>query len=187
MNANLYTLALISALEEEHPLRLAQPDPGTITVNGQIYGIYTTAVPDVPVFDLPLPVAEGEEPEATLQSVIDATAAELQSGTEMIVVNRGLLTPLRDLLDPPPPPEPCYMKRISSNVFLDLFTKEERDAIYQGAMTNIDLQQWKDRAIGADYVDLEDEKVISGLVLLEQAGFLTSERREKILEGVLVE
>jgi|GEM_PF-4439660 len=183
MRADLYTLALISALPEEHPLQLAQPNPGTITVNDQIYGIYTAAEPDVPVFDLPTPVAEGEEPEATLQSVIDAAAAELQSGTEMIVVNRALLTPLRDLLDPPPPEPVQYKTLFTSREFRAQIPEAVLDSIYERASTHIKVQQIKDDQLSGD-IYIKHPAFIKGIGLYLQEGLFTPVLHDSLLRGV---
>lgn len=182
MRADLYTLALISALEEEHPLRLAQPDPGTITVNGQVYGIYTTAEPDAKVFDLPAPVTEGEEPATTLQSVIDDAAAELQNGTAMIVVNRALLTPLRDLLDPPPPEPVQYKKRFDPLEFMDLFSKEVQQAIFIAARDNVDIDIARTRMM-AGPVSVDSDEVVETIASLLAASLITPVFHDSMLRG----
>lgn len=186
MRADLYTIALISALPEDHPL-LANTHASTFNVDDNTYGIHPVSTEGLEPYDRSPNNEDGEQETPTDEEQITAICSALTAGVDMLVVQRDLINPVRNLINPPPPPEPYYMTRLTSNTFMGLFTKAERDVIYAAAQNNIDLQQWKDKAIGADYVDTKDDETIDGLVGLVAAGLLTQERSEEILKGVLVE
>jgi hypothetical protein len=72
-------------------------------------------------------------------------------------------------------------KIITKLAFMDLFTEEELETIYDGAKTVTSLQVYLDKLKVADNIDLNDLRTQAGLRKLEAAGVLTDDRVLAIL------
>lgn len=68
--------------------------------------------------------------------------------------------------------------------FMDLFTEAEQLAIAGAAMTDAATKLWYDRAVGAQFIDLGDERLVAGLQKIVDANLLTATRRNRILNGL---
>jgi len=73
--------------------------------------------------------------------------------------------------------------RLSFAAFLDLFTAPEQMAIVAAARSDDATKLWYDRALGAQLVDLGDERVIAGVQALVGAGVLKAKRATQVLSG----
>ena len=71
------------------------------------------------------------------------------------------------------------------NAKFDLFTEDERAAILQATQHNADVLLLVNRLSGAAFVSYEDSEMELGLSLLVQAGLLTQERKEEIVQLML--
>lgn len=65
--------------------------------------------------------------------------------------------------------------------FRNLFTMDEKRAIYKAAASFIDIRIWLDDLAVATVVHLQDAKTINGVRGLQAAGILTQERADTIL------
>lgn len=74
--------------------------------------------------------------------------------------------------------------RLSFLQFMDLFTEDEQLAVAGAAMTDAPTKLWYDRAVGAQFIDLGDERLAAGLQKMVDAKLLTAARRDRILRGV---
>ena len=83
------------------------------------------------------------------------------------------------------PPVPPARRIIPALEFRDRFTDAEQDALYQAAAANTAngrrLRRWLDDAAAAPTVNLDSERVVTGMASLVQAGLLTAARRDQIL------
>lgn len=84
----------------------------------------------------------------------------------------------------PDAPVPVRRTRFSFLEFMDLFTEAEQLAIAGAAMTDVATKLWYDRAVGAQFIDLADARLIGGLQAMVAAGLLTSGRRDRVLKGL---
>jgi hypothetical protein len=85
----------------------------------------------------------------------------------------------------PPPIEMADVKPpLSFLQFMDLFTEDEQLAIAGAAMTDAPTKLWYDRAVGAQFIDLSDERLIAGMQALVDGKMLTATRRNRILKGL---
>lgn len=73
------------------------------------------------------------------------------------------------------------VRQYSFNEFMDLFTEAEQLAIAGAAMTNVTVKLWYDRAVGADYIDLDDPRTVEGIQTMVTNGLLTAEKVADIL------
>ena len=71
------------------------------------------------------------------------------------------------------------------NAKFDLFTEDERAAILQATQHNADVLLLVNRLSGAAFVSYEDPEMELGLSLLVQAGLLTQERKDAIVQLML--
>lgn len=67
----------------------------------------------------------------------------------------------------------------------DLFTLEERIAIRQAAMTDMEVGLVYDMMLSAQSIDISDQRTIQGMDLLVAKGLLTNQRRNEILQEVV--
>ncbi len=81
-----------------------------------------------------------------------------------------------------PGPEPA--RTLSFLQFMDLFTPDEQIAIAGAAMTDVSTKLWYDRAVGARFIDLSDERLTAGLQALFDDGLIDIARRDRVLEGL---
>nr|WP_047576489.1 hypothetical protein [Methylobacterium sp. ZNC0032] len=85
----------------------------------------------------------------------------------------------------PPPEEPDSPKRQFSFLeFMDLFTGEEQLAIAGAAMTDAATKLWYDRAVGAQFISLDDARLTAGLDAMVTAGLLTAPRSDRVMQGL---
>lgn len=78
---------------------------------------------------------------------------------------------------------PATSSRLSFLEFMDLFTEAEQLAIAGAAMTDVATKLWYDRAAGAQFIDLGDERLAAGLQKMVDAKLLTAARRTRVLKG----
>ena len=71
------------------------------------------------------------------------------------------------------------------NAKFDLFTEDERATILQATQHNADVLLLVNRLSGAAFVSYEDPEMDLGLSLLVQAGLLTQERKDAIVQLML--
>jgi hypothetical protein len=89
---------------------------------------------------------------------------------------------------PPPAVETVGMRpALSFLQFMDLFTEDEQLAIKRAAMADAALGLWYDRALGAQFIDLSDKRLIDGMQALVDGKMLTAIRRNRILKGLPAE
>lgn len=182
MRADLYTLALISALPEDHVFLSQFPKPGVFNVDDSEYGIYPRFSENVPVYDWPAADVEGVVAEQAIDEVASNASSALQSGAGMIVVHLDLITLLREELDPPPPEPPQYKTLFDPRDFMRLFPKDVEDAIYTLAMTNIDVRKFIDKTLAGN-VWTKHPEFIEGVDLLLGLGAINQELHDSLLQG----
>lgn len=87
---------------------------------------------------------------------------------------------------PAPSPEAIKQQpmKLSFLQFMDLFTGDEQLAIAGAAMTDVPTKLWYDRAVGAQFIDLGDERLAAGIQALVDAKLLTAARRTRVLKGL---
>lgn len=68
--------------------------------------------------------------------------------------------------------------------FIELFTEAEQLAIVAATMSDPTVKLWYDKAQGANYIDLDDPRVIDGFQALIDRGLLTTVRRDRVLAGL---
>lgn len=74
--------------------------------------------------------------------------------------------------------------RLSFLEFMDLFTEDEQLAIASAAMTDVATKLWYDRAVGAQFINLEDPRLEAGFQVLVNRQLVTAERRDRVLKGL---
>jgi len=84
--------------------------------------------------------------------------------------------------EPDPEPEPP-MRAVSPAEFRALFTESEKLAITEAGQTDAQVRILMDDVVTAPVIDLDFPRVIDGVQLLVQKGFLTQERAVQILAG----
>lgn len=72
-------------------------------------------------------------------------------------------------------------KHMSGKEFMELFTPEELIAIYTHASTNINVQIWLHRLVGAEYVVRTDASLQTGMAYMVYQGLVTIERHNQIM------
>jgi len=75
-------------------------------------------------------------------------------------------------------------KKLTSLEFLDLFAEEEQLAIVTAAMQSAQVKLWYDRTLAAMFITLSDPRTEAGLTALVDAGMLTTERKDEIVEAM---
>lgn len=73
--------------------------------------------------------------------------------------------------------------RLSFLQFMDLFTDEEQLALAGAAMTDAATKLWYDRAVGAQFIALDDARLAAGLQAFVDAGLISGARRDLVLAG----
>lgn len=86
---------------------------------------------------------------------------------------------------PPPPVEipPAAPPRLSFIEFMDLFTEDEMLSIKRAAMSDPEIGLWYDRAVGAQFIDLGDARLKTGMQKLVDAKLISASRRSRVLSG----
>jgi hypothetical protein len=83
-----------------------------------------------------------------------------------------------------PAPDAPTTRQFSFLAFMELFTPAEQLALAGAAMADVAVKLWYDRALGAEYVDLDDSRTIAGVGVMAALGLLTEERASAVLDGV---
>lgn len=86
-----------------------------------------------------------------------------------------------------PPKTPIYKTQLSVLEFRDRFTQEEKLAIRQAQLVDMEVGILYDDLQAASFVDLEDPRVGSGLDLYISKGLLDPKRKDELLAPELVE
>ena len=73
--------------------------------------------------------------------------------------------------------------RLSFLQFMDLFTETEQLAIAGAAMTDPATKLWYDRAVGAQFIALDDPRLATGLQAFVDAELIDAHRRDQVLQG----
>lgn len=82
-----------------------------------------------------------------------------------------------------PPPAPAKQPRqFTSLEFLDLFTEAEQLTVAEASLQSAQVKLWYDRLLAASYITLSDPRVEAGLSSLVEAGLLTDDRRNEIVD-----
>lgn len=181
MRADLYTIALISALPEEHVF-LSNTHAATFNVSDQAYGIYPVFTDDAPVFDKSGTDENGELTGPTDSELIESISTALKSGAEMIVVNRDLISAVRNELAPPPPEPPIYQTTFDPRDFLAMFPIEVQRAIFVAAESDVDLRI-KLQMTTAGPVSVKHPDTIDVMAGLLQAGLVEQDLHDSVLQG----
>jgi len=74
--------------------------------------------------------------------------------------------------------------RLSFLEFMDLFTNEEQLALAGAAMTDAPTKLWYDRAVGAQFIALDDERLAEGLDAMVLADIIPAARKTRVLQGL---
>lgn len=78
------------------------------------------------------------------------------------------------------PPAPAVNTKVSRLAYLNRLGTE-LSQIYTLAQTNVQVQIYKDKVFAADFIDLADPQVATGLAMLKTAGIYTDARISAIL------
>ena len=182
--ADLYTIALLSALPEEHKLHSVSSSPRILNVGDNEYGIFAVFTDNVPQYDAPQ-VEEGTDQALAIANQVAEICSVLQAGAGMMVVQRDMIPAVFQELDPPPPPPPVYKKMFTAREFMALFPPEVQRAIFTAAETDVDLRITL-QLTSAGPVSVEDPDTIATMGGLLAAGLVNQELHDSILEGQLV-
>lgn len=79
------------------------------------------------------------------------------------------------------PPAPGPTRIVTVLAFRDRLTPEEEIAITQAGMASAAVRVWLDRLSGAQEVNLDDPRTVTGLHAMVAAGLLAAERVMEIL------
>lgn len=85
---------------------------------------------------------------------------------------------------PEPEPEEQEAPRLSFLEFMDLFTEDEQLAIAGAAMSDVSTKLWYDRAVGAQFISLDDSRLAVGLQALVDDELISTSRRDSVLLGL---
>ncbi|WP_457091407.1 hypothetical protein [Microvirga sp. P5_D2] len=89
----------------------------------------------------------------------------------------GFEAPLVEV--PPAAPQ----RRFSFLEFMDLFTEEEQMTLVEASMTLPAVKLWYDKALGAQYIDLDDPRTEPGLQKLVDENLISTERKATVMVG----
>jgi hypothetical protein len=183
--ADLYTIALISALPEEHALASLVAHASKLNVSEQQYAVFAQSTEGLTPYDRSPLGENGEQETPTDAEQIAAICTALKAGAEMIVLNRDLIRSVTDELDPPPPEPPVYQTVFDPRDFKKMFPKEVLDAIYTLAITDIQMRQTLDDTF-AGPVNVKADEVIDAMGKLLAAELIDQDLHDSILKGKLV-
>lgn len=97
-----------------------------------------------------------------------------------IFAGQGWIT--RDSYPTPAAQELSRETRLSKLSFRNRFTLEEKVALEEARASNAMLRVFLDDISSADFIDLEDEAVITGVTFLETDGLIAAGRSKEILQ-----
>ncbi|WP_201829532.1 hypothetical protein [Microvirga zambiensis] len=84
---------------------------------------------------------------------------------------------------PPPGPAPVVQRQFTFLEFMDLFTDQEQLTLVEASMSIPAIKLWYDKALGAQFIDLDDPRTEPGLQALVNAGLISSERKAAVMAG----
>lgn len=67
--------------------------------------------------------------------------------------------------------------------FMDLFTEGEQLTLVEASMTLPAIKLWYDRAVGAQFIDLDDPRTEAGLQRLVDENLISAERKAAVMVG----
>jgi hypothetical protein len=82
--------------------------------------------------------------------------------------------------EPAPPPA---RRQFTFLEFMDLFTEAEQLTLVEASMTFPAIKLWYDKAVGAQYIDLDDPRTGDGLQKLVDENLITAERKASVMAG----
>jgi len=88
---------------------------------------------------------------------------------------------------PVPPRTPVIVQTVSSLAFLNLFTEQERDAVFTAAPHSPALFGFLFQLACAGSVQLNDPRVIAGVGLLGSGGLVAPSRPSQVLGNILAD
>jgi hypothetical protein len=152
---------------------LAVPDTWTVAGDGS-----SVTGPNIATSDM----EEGENaPSVGQMSSIEAPAGGLIVASD--IADIGATYEAGEFTPPPPVPVPPK-RQFSFLEFMDLFTDSEQLALAGAAMTDAATKLWYDRAVGAQFISLDDARLTAGLDAMVAAELLTAPRRDRVLQGL---
>lgn len=152
---------------------LAVPDTWAVTVDGS-----SASGPNVASSDM----EEGEHaPSVGEVSSIAAPEGGLIVASDTADI--GATYEAGEFTSPPPVPMPPK-RQFSFLEFMDLFTDDEQLALAGAAMADAATKLWYDRAVGAQFISLDDARLTAGLDAMVAAELLTAGRRDRVLQGL---
>jgi hypothetical protein len=98
-----------------------------------------------------------------------------------LVTANGTVEGFEVVIVPAKPSEVLWTKTILQ--FRNMFTFDEKRAIYSAAKVNIDIQIWLDDLASASEVRSNEPETIAGVKALETAGLIALGRANEILKG----
>jgi hypothetical protein len=67
--------------------------------------------------------------------------------------------------------------------FMELFTEDEQLTLVEASMTLPPVKLWYDKALGAQYIDLDDPRTEPGLQALVDANLISAARKATVMLG----
>ncbi|NBJ13190.1 hypothetical protein [Microvirga arsenatis] len=74
-------------------------------------------------------------------------------------------------------------RRFSFLEFMDLFKEPEQLTLVEASMTFPAIKLWYDRAVGAQFIDLDDPRTEAGLQKLVDESLISAERKVSVMAG----
>jgi hypothetical protein len=68
--------------------------------------------------------------------------------------------------------------------FMTLFTNDEQLSIVGAAMTDAPTKLWYDKAVGSQYIALDDPRLADGLQMLVDSSLISAARKTRVLQGL---
>jgi hypothetical protein len=93
---------------------------------------------------------------------------------------QNVLTPYGLKVDPS---APVQKRQFSFLEFIDLFTETEQLTLVEASMTLPTIKLWYDKALGAQFIDLDDPRTEPGLQKLVDESLIASERKAAVMAG----
>jgi hypothetical protein len=103
-----------------------------------------------------------------------------ESGEQTNAALQEVLTPYGLLVDPT---APVVKRQFSFLEFMDLFTEAEQMTLVEASMTLPEVKLWYDKALGAQFIDLDDPRTEPGLQKLVDENLITAERKAAVMAG----
>jgi hypothetical protein len=84
-----------------------------------------------------------------------------------------------DVVPEPVPPQ----RQFSFLEFMDLFTADEQLVLVEASMTLPAIKLWYDKALGAQFIDLDDPRTEPGLQKLVDENLISPQRKASVMAG----